>query len=380
MCACPGLFSVVGGAKIVGDYANPPIYQLPSASSRNLYNFCTVTTDVAKGLARHQRRLVKEAEALGLAREQLLHAGGLSEAELGDPDARIPVVKRWRLWSYISKQVEDPDLGLRFGSTLAVRQFGLVGYTMLHSRTLLQAFGRMVRYGRILSDLASDLALEKVDGGWRLTNLRPLPAFRHLRQPVDESFAAIVAIARQITGEDIAPRRLDFPYQRPARLEALRSYFRADFRFGAPAGSIVMRDRDMKLPLIGADEDLTGYLDQLAGQKLDELSRQETFLGRVNRAIWQSLSDGQPTLTEVATELNMSPRTLQRRLSEEEVSFTDLVDAMRREMAPILLEDRQMAVYEVAYLLGYGEPSTFFRAFRRWHGQSPREYRAQIAV
>ena len=339
-----------------------------------------MTTDVAKGLARHQRRLVEEAESLGLAREQLLEAGGLTEAELADPDARIPTIKRWRLWSYISAQVKDPDLGLRIGSTLVVRQFGLVGYTMLHSRTLFQAFGRMVRYGRILSDLASDLALEKVEGGWGLTNLRGVDAFRHLRQPVDETFAAIVAIARQITGEDIAPLRVDFPYQRPASVEALRSYFRSDLRFGALVGSIVIRDRDMKLPLIGADEDLTGYLDQLAGQKLEELSREETFIGRVRRAIWQSLSDGQTTLSGVASELFMSPRTLQRRLNEEEVSFTELVDSMRREMAPILLEDRQMAVYEVAYLLGYGEPSTFFRAFRRWHGQSPREYREQIAV
>ena len=337
-------------------------------------------SDMAKVLARVPRRLVEEAESLGLDRRQLLEAGGLTEAELADADGRIPVVKRWRLWSSISTQVDDPDLGLQFGSTLGVRQFGLVGYTMLYSRSLLQAFRRMVRYGRILSDLASDLALEQDDGAWRLTNLRPLLAFRHLRQPVDESFAAIVGIARQITGEAFAPRRVDFPYQRPASVEALRSYFCSDFRFGAPVGSIVIRDRDMKLPLTAADEDLTGYLDQLASQKLEELSRQETFLGRVRRAIWQSLSDGQPTLGEVATELYMSPRTLQRRLSEEEVSFTDLVDSIRREMAPILLEDRQMAVYEVAYLLGYGEPSTFFRAFRRWHGQSPREFREQIAV
>jgi AraC-like DNA-binding protein len=336
--------------------------------------------ETAKGLARHQRRLVGEAEALGLDRGRLLEAGELTEAELIDPDARIPVIKRWRLWSYISSQVIDPDLGLRFGSTLGVRQFGLVGYTMLHSRTLHQAFGRMVRYGRILSDLASDLALEEDDGAWRLTNLRPMPAFNHLRQPVDESFAAIVAIARQITGEKITPRQVDFPYRRPASVEALRSYFRADLRFATPVGSIVINDRDMRLPLTAADEDLTGYLDQLAGQRLDELSREETFLGRVRRAIWQGLSDGQPTLTEVATELNVSPRTLQRRLNEEEVSFTEMVDSIRREMAPILLQDRHMAVYEIAYLLGYGEPSTFFRAFRRWHGQSPREYREQIAV
>jgi AraC-like DNA-binding protein len=337
-------------------------------------------SDMVKALARTQRRLVEMAESLGLDHEELLKAGGLTESELADPDGRIPVIKRWRLWSYISTQVEDPDLGLQFGSTLGPREFGLVGYTMLHSRSLLQAFGRMVRYGHILSDLASDLALVKDDGDWRLTNLRPLRSFRHLRQPVDESFAAVVGIARQITGEAFAPRRVDFPYQRPASIEALRSYFRADFRFGTPVGSIVIRDRDMRLPLAAADEDLTGYLDQLASQKLEDLSREETFLGRVRRAIWQSLSDGQPTLTEVASELHVSPRTLQRRLNEEEVSFTELVDSIRREMAPILLEDREMAVYEVAYLLGYGEPSTFFRAFRRWHGQSPREYREQIAV
>ena len=312
----------------------------------------------ARVLARVQRRLIDKAESIGLDRAQLLEAGELTEAELTDPDARIPVIKRWRLWSYISAQVGDPDLGIRFGSDYGARQFGLVGYTMLHSRTLHQAFQRMVRYGRILSDLASDLTLVRDDGEWRLTNLKTHGAYRHLRQPIDEPFAAIVSIAGEITGEAFTPRRIDFPYQRPADIEALRSHFRSDFGFGKPVGAIVIRERDMKLPVIGADEDLTGYLDQLASQKLEELSREETFLGRVRRAIWRSLSDGQPTLSSVAGELHLSPRTLQRRLNEEEVSFTELVDTIRREMAPILLKDREMAVYEVAYLLGYGGMST----------------------
>ena len=126
---------------------------------------------------------------------------------------------------------------------------------------------------------------------------------------------------------------------------------------------------------MAADETLTGYLDQLAEGVARALSESVTFRQRVCRAIWSDLSGGKPSVQQVASRLGVSTRTLQRRLEEEGTSFAQELDRLRQDLATRLLQDRSLAVYEVAFLLGYAEPSTFYRAFRRWKNVSPHEFR-----
>ena len=97
----------------------------------------------------------------------------------------------------------------------------------------------------------------------------------------------------------------------------------------------------------------------------------------MHQAIWAELSSGPPTLPETARALGISTRTMQRQLKEEGTTYAEVLDALRREMAAGLLHNHTLAIYEVAFLLGYSEPSTFYRAFRRWHGMSPGDYRRE---
>ncbi len=96
----------------------------------------------------------------------------------------------------------------------------------------------------------------------------------------------------------------------------------------------------------------------------------------MRKAIWRNLSDGRPNLEHTAKMLGTSVRTLQRRLREEGQTFADTLETLRRDMAAGLLRNRELSVYEIAFLLGYSEPSAFQRAFRRWRGVSPRQFRA----
>lgn len=332
----------------------------------------------AKGPARHVIRLIEQAESKGVDRQELLRAADLSESELADPDHRIPVIKSWQLWGQIMERIPDPDLGLELGSEVHIRQMGLVGYTMLHSQNLLEALQRLVRYARLLTDLGSALSLERHDENWRLVNPE-VPAFlSKVRQPTDEALAIVLSVVREITGTEVVPAEVEFPYDPPANTDALGRFFRTELVFQAPASAMTFRSRDVELPLVAADEQLAGFLEGVAEEKLAGLIGKDTLAGRVRRAVWKQLSEGQPSVAQVAAMLNMSPRTLQRRLHGEGESFSEVVDGLRREMAPVLLRDPESAIYEVAYLLGYGEPSTFFRAFRRWHGRSPGEYRDHL--
>jgi AraC-like DNA-binding protein len=103
-----------------------------------------------------------------------------------------------------------------------------------------------------------------------------------------------------------------------------------------------------------------------------------SIVERVRSVIWSALSEGRPRLEHVASALQLPPRTLQRRLAEERTSLHREVDAIRRAMAIAMLRDREISLDEIAFLLGYAEPSTLFRAFQRWTGRTPHQYRASL--
>lgn len=317
--------------------------------------------------------LVHQGELLGLPRARLLEAANVEEAQLADPDGRVPIDHYWDLWRFISNEVPDPDLGLKLGQGFEVLDAGIVGYSMLHSSTLRGALERLARYAKIFTQRA-DISIEPVSNQWRLTQHRP-PLYRSLRQVADSRMAAILSVCRQVTGCEVAPTLVLLPYARPADVRAHRKFFQADLRFDEPTWSMRFRASDMVLPLGAADETLAGYLDEVAALRLDELPKDESFTERVRRVAWTHLSEGQPTVARVASELAVSGRTLQRRLREEGHSYAEVVETLRKQKAEALLQDKKLAIYEVGYLLGYSDATAFYRAFRRWYGKSPREYR-----
>ncbi len=325
------------------------------------------------GRAQAIRLLVTQGESLGLSRAELLEAADVEEAQLEDPDGRVPVTRYWDLWRFITGEVPDPDLGLEIGRKIQIRDAGIVGYTMLHSANLGGALERLARYAKIFTQRA-DLSLEPAGDGWRLIQHRP-PLYRSLPQVTDARTAAIVSVCRQITGREVSPELLLLPFARPADIGAHRQFFRCDLRFDEPTWSMHFRTRDLKLSLEAADETLAGYLDEVAGLRLEELPRDESYTERVRRVVWSHLSVGQPTVGKVASELAVSGRTLQRRLREEGHSFAEVVETLRKGKAEALLKDKNLAICEVGYLLGYSDATAFYRAFRRWYGTSPREYR-----
>jgi len=322
--------------------------------------------------------VLRQAEAAGLDRQKALRVADLSEEALADPDARILVRKNLELWRFILDSLPDPDLGIRFGSELETRDAGLVGYTMLHSSTLLNALQRLVRFGRILEE--SDPPELRVGSQVAEYLWRSYPQQEVLLQRmIDYELAAGVAVVREITGVDIEPIEIRFPYaERPSDLTAHRRHFRCNLSFGEPLAGMVFRRRDLDLPVREADEELGSYLERYAEEVLEALAPGGSLAEKVERAMWAKMKKGRLTLDGIASALAVSPRTLQRRLREEGTSFVELRDRFRRDMAVVILRDRRLAIYEVAFLLGYSEPSTFYRAFRRWMGTSPHEYRASV--
>ena len=331
----------------------------------------TVISHEITQLARLSLMLLDYAAQQGLDRAQLIRSIGLSEEDLNDPDSRVKTAKGVQLWRAVDEALGDPALGLHVGAAVEAKQLGLVGYAIFHSRDGYSALHRFARYVRILSEAVQF----EVDQAGRNTAItwHVHPALTALRHPVEAGVTLLVALARDITGVHVNPVRVDLPGPRPEMLGEYQSYFECPVTFGQPTARVEFSHEHLSLPTRAPDETLVAYLDDLATIKLNPLEdRDESMTEAVRRTLWTMLPGGRPDLWRTAEELGVSVRTLQRRLGEEQSSFSRVLDELRRDLSSELLTDRKLSISEVAFMLGYSEPSAFQRAYRRWFGVSAR--------
>ena len=327
-------------------------------------------------LVRVLDRVLVCAAQEGLDRQTLADAAGLDDVDFTTPEARVPVARLIALWQVLAKSTLDPAFGLRFGAVVRVRDFGLVGYAMFYSATLDDALRRLMRFSRILTESVAfrlDAARER-----RIVVQPDRVLGVGTRPEIDYRLAAVLAVCREVTGVDVAPEDVTFPYAQPPSTLEHRRWFRCPLRFGQRRASIALDARDMALPIARRDDTLAGYLSEHAEEILRTMTTGSSIAERVRAAIWSRLSEGRPSLAEVANAVGLSPRTLQRRLADEGTSVHAELDHLREAMAMATLRDRAIPIDEVAFLLGYAEPSTFYRSFKRWTGKTPQEYRRAV--
>ena len=325
------------------------------------------------GLARLALVHLERTTQLGLPRAELLREAGVTEDHLRDPDARIAVSALARLWRVATARVREPALGLSLGANARARELGLAGHAMMAGSTIGGSLRRLARYGRLVSDA---LLVQLVPGdGPTWVRLDVQPALRTFRPALDARLAALLSICRELSRAPIAPLSVQLPYPRPDNAEDYQRLFRAPLEFGAAATGFLLSRDDLARPVVGPDEPAEGYLSRLAAEVLRPLDQERPVIDQVRRVLWQQLSEGVPELEEVGRRLGMGPRTLQRRLRARGTTFAGVLMQLRRDMAPSLLRDGQLAVTEVAYALGYEDATSFHRSFRRWFGQSPRSFR-----
>jgi len=324
-------------------------------------------------LVRVPQILLAWADDRGLDSQELARLAGIDRSELSDPDSRVPVNQIWNLWRVLIGETQDADLGLHIGSTIHIRDFGLVGYGVYYSMSMGEALDRLARYSRIVNEI---VVFDLVAGADRAKLVSEnVPRFDAMRHPIDIRLSWTLSAIREITGEGIVPVEVDFPYARPTSVAEHKRIFRTKLEFDQPAATMAFRNEDLHRSVEAGDRTLSHYLDQLADEVLGALSRNSTFVDRVRSSIWTDLSTGKTSVQRIAKRLSVSSRSLQRQLAEEGTTFSAELESLRGQMARRLLQDRRHAVCEVAFLLGYSEPSSFYRAFRRWESVSPYEYR-----
>ena len=293
---------------------------------------------------------------------------------LDDADGRIPHTTMMHLWQLAVAITGDPDLGLHLAVVAPLESFEIHGYALLSSPTLREAYRRGCRYQRLIHEV-TDLSFDEGEQEGVLQHAlpggRPVP-----RHPAEFLATLWICLGRLVAGVEWTPNLVCFAHEAPADTTAHDSLFQAPIQFASGRTAMHIPNAILDLVNAKADAALVAILDGYAATLLAQAPSTDTVSGRVRAQLLEALQSGVPTAEEIAHSLHMSVRTLHRSLQQEETTFRALLNQLRQEQATKYLTNTNISIAEVGFLLGFTELSSFYRAFKRWTGVTPAEYRA----
>jgi AraC-like DNA-binding protein len=316
------------------------------------------------------RPLFDAFERLGCDRAGLMRAAGLTPGDLNDPDAILSDAACMAFFQEAGRQRPVPNFALRVAEQIPIGAYPLLDYLVMTSDTVGKGFDQLMRYLRLVGS-PGELRIDD-DGDPILVRLA-------ICSPFTAEFTLSLAILhfRRETGGAFRAASLHFRHRPddPADFERLLA---CPVHTGAEADALAIARAVWRLPLRRRDSVLHQVLTSQAEETLARRGSDGRVSTRLRRELSSAMSRGGVDLATLARRLGSSPRTLQRRLEEEGTTFQEVLDEVRSEAAEGYLADSSISCAEIGYLLGFSEPAAFHRAFRRWRGVTPREYRSRI--
>ena len=317
--------------------------------------------------------LWRALESYGCDSGELFRKAGLDPAKLRQSGARYPIAAANRLWKLARESSADPCLGLKAAAFWHPTALHALGYAWLASDSLIEALTRLVRYYRIVTDTDR---LELHESAREATlRLHTVDAdLRGIDEIYDGFFATLVRMCRNSCSDRFKPQSIAMIRPRPALPAAFEDFFRAPIAYSAGEDRIVFERSRLREPLPTANVEVAHASDQIITNYLAHLDRSAVSM-RVRARLIDELPSGRVSQASIARTLNMSLRSLQRRLAEEGTTYKQLLDETRRELAEQYVRQSRLSLGEITFLLGFSEPGNFTRAFKRWTGKPPSEFR-----
>ncbi len=322
--------------------------------------------------------LLPAIEAAGGNPDDILGPLGLSRTTLSSTHGFMPSADFARVLEEAARVTGDDCFGLHFGERYHPKNIGPLIYVVLNSPTIAVGLANIARYLRVHNEAADVSFVLGAKWAYLRHRLADLPG-ESLRQHNEFSLAVGLGTIRLMVGSEWAPVEVQFEHKPPAQTSEQVRVFGAPVSFGHAANAFVVEPEFCQQQIPAADARLYPILRRYLDRILDELPPEDGFLASVRRVIGDLMRQGEPKLEPAANKLAIGPRTLQRRLKDQGADFKALVDDTRRQFSLRYLQTRKNTLTEVAYLLGYSEVSAFNRAFKRWTGSTPSDYRRTLA-
>jgi len=318
-------------------------------------------------------QLFRYLEVLKVDSDAFVRSLGLDPALFRSPDARIPVETYLRIQDEAADYTADPCFGLHMGEYAEAGSWSILGYVMMNCKTLAEASEKAGRYSRIIGNMIetrTEIGLGKV----KVIFDTPPHVPAQSRHCYESTLASSVRMMRILTGRELSPLEVTFVYPEPRQRDEYERVFRCPVHFGRNQTSMSFAWDLGRVPIPLANPALLARFEQFAQDAMVAIDRQNEHTRAVTRIILSQLDDDRLSIDKVAKVMAVSVRTLQNRLADEGVVFSDLHREIRHRLARQYLCD-QYTVEQITYLLGFSEPSAFSKAFKKWSGMTPREYR-----
>jgi AraC-like DNA-binding protein len=324
------------------------------------------------------RGIVQYATKCGVDADRLCQTVGIEPSLLTMPDKQIPGTLHGAMWREAVKQTGDEDLGLHIGEAFNLAALGIVGYVLMNCQTFEQVLEKLSQYTRLFSQGAYihySVSQGLVWCDCALVDHLKNYLLAEPRHAIESTFAALLAATKTLTGKQLYPHTVWFQHPRPERVSEHERLFGADVRFSQPTNRTIFDASCLNWSVLSANPNLLAVFEQQAEIMLADLTQTDTLTRSVTQAIAQNLKGEVPSVETIARGLAMSVRNLQRELQAEGTSYQQILDDTRQELALRYLKKSDTPIYDVAFLLGFSEPSAFHRAFKRWTGKTPKAYR-----
>jgi|TARA_B100001063_G_scaffold76361_1_gene70592 AraC-like DNA-binding protein len=312
---------------------------------------------------------------LGLDIPLIFERCGVKDELLEDRNARTPHDAQNLFWQVLEDVSGDPDIGLHIAEKMPVYKGQVLQYLFLSSQTFGDGLTRALNYQRLLSD-ATLATFEMIDGEASIqisSSSMTVIDLRHLSEAVAYG---LVKFFSYVTDGEFTLNRIHFSHSQRGDDSEHKRLYGCDVVFGQPDNRLFFNAEILEIPSLHAEPELLQLHEKLASEHVAKLERQDV-VARVNRIIGEILETGQINLEQVAAKLEIKPRTLRTRLAEANTNFNQLLADFRCNLAKRLLANTSESIDEIVYLTGFSEPSTFYRAFKRWTDVTPIEYRNQ---
>ncbi|MEA5593657.1 AraC family transcriptional regulator [Rivularia sp. UHCC 0363] len=324
------------------------------------------------------RDILQYVAAQGVEVNQLYTAAGIDPAWLADPDRQVSGEILKFLWREAIKQTGDRNLGLHIGEAFDLSAIGIVGYVLLNCQTYGQVLEKLSQYTRLFSQGVT--IHHRVLDGWVECDCEIVGNVKNYlldepRHPIESTFAALITATQQLVGKVLPVQTVYFQHSRPEDFCEHQRIFQTTVQFSQPINRIVFDATYLDWAVRSANNNLLSVFELHAAAMLSAQNQAQNYTQKAIEAIVNSLQGEMPLIDAIARNLTISVRQLQRELKAENTSYQQLLDETRQKLALQYLKNPETSIHDVAFLLGFSEPSAFHRAFKRWMGQTPRSYR-----
>ena len=335
------------------------------------------TGDKLVAIAAYGRTIAAALEQRGIDAAKVFERAGVPLSTTSDPMRRMSNAEISALFRESFKLTQDPYFGLFVADSLHISNLHALGFALLASSTLRDFCLRLENYYHLVSQNVAFRLMESTD--------EAILAVKLLNPDIccetEDAFAGMmVRLMRAVGDPQMAPLRVELVRPKPAEGDQpYRDYFCCDVLFERPEIRICIDSALIDKPLPGASKELAQMHDKTVMEYLEKLERQD-ICGRVRAVIVDSLSTGMVSKKLVADKLHMNLRNLELKLSRENTNFQQVLDSTRQSLAAGYIEQSSFAITEIAYMLGFSDAANFTRAFKRWMGMSPLEFRKSLGL